>query len=77
MTIDELAEIFCDSPCHHNFNSALRFTPHRWSLLAATQQDVAAFLMRCPNDWIVSEPVDIVTNIATDFLDRWPAVNAA
>jgi hypothetical protein len=73
MRYDTLAELFYGSSFHQAFNATLRVTAHKNSLLIAAEHDAAAFLIRCPSDWIVPRSIELARNIAADFLDRWPA----
>ena len=73
MRYDTLAELFYGSSFHQAFNATLRVTAHEQALLIAAEHDAAAFLIRCPPDWIVPRSIELARNIATDFLDRWPA----
>ena len=73
MRQDIIAELFYDSSFHQAFNATLRVTENKQALLFAAERDAAAFLIRCSSDWALPKPLELARNIATDFLDRWPA----
>lgn len=75
-TTSQLAELFYFSGAHSTFNAAVAIGGHQCMdlLRIAAELDAEEFLIRHPNLWQDTNPCELATKLAQDFVERWPVL---